>query len=212
MSLSKINNFIKRLFDFTVSLILLVIFSPIMLIIAIAIKLDSKGPIFYKQKRVTKGLKEFNLIKFRTMKVGADKQGFLTVGMKDPRVTRVGYFLRKYKLDELPQLINVLKGDMSLVGPRPELMHRVVKLPPEQKIYYEKYLPGITCYASIEYIKENELLEKAGLKTKEEVEDFYMKNILPDKIDLNKKYFANPNIFHDIKILFLTVLKILKLK
>lgn len=183
-----------------------------MLIIAFVIRLDSKGPIFYKQKRVTKGLKEFNLIKFRTMRVGADKQGFLTVGMKDPRVTRIGYFLRKYKLDELPQLINVLKGDMSLVGPRPELLHRVKKLPSEKKVYYEKYLPGITCYASIEYIKENELLEKAALTTKEEVENFYMKNILPDKIELNKKYFANPTIFHDIKILFLTALKILKLK
>ncbi len=212
MSSRTINCFIKRVFDFIVSLTALIILSPVFLIIAIIIKLDSKGPVFYKQVRVGKGLKPFNLIKFRTMRPGADKMGYLTVGMRDPRVTKVGYFLRKYKLDELPQLINVLKGEMSLVGHRPELFHRVEKLPEEWKRYYREFKPGITCYASIEYIKENELLEKANLKTKDEVEDFYMKHILPDKIRLNMKYYRNPNIFHDIKIIFLTILKILKLK
>ncbi len=212
MKSRQINCLIKRIFDFVVSLVALIVLSPIFLIIAILIKLDSKGPVFYKQKRVGKGLKEFNLIKFRTMYPDADKRGYLTVGMKDPRVTKIGYFLHKYKLDELPQLINVLKGEMSLVGHRPELMHRIEKLPPEKKIFYEQFKPGITCYASIEYIKENELLEKANLKTKEEIEDFYMKNILPDKIALNMKYYENPNVFHDIKIILMTIFKILKLK
>lgn len=212
MNLNKINNILKRIFDFTVSIILFILLSPLLLIIAIAIKLDSKGPIFYKQKRITQGLKEFNLIKFRTMKVGAEKEGYLTVGMKDPRITNIGFFLRKYKLDELPQLINVIKGDMSLVGPRPELKHRIEKLSPEQKKYYIKYKPGITCYASLKYIKENEILEKANLKTKEEIEEYYLKNILPVKIRINQRYSQNPTILHDIKILFLTLLKILKLR
>ena len=212
MSSRQINCTIKRIFDFVVSLIALILLLPVFIIIAVLIKLDSKGPVFYKQKRVGKNLKEFDLIKFRTMYPGADQKGYLTVGMKDPRVTKVGYFLRKYKLDELPQLINVLKGEMSLVGHRPELMHRIQKLPPEQRKFYEQFKPGITCYASIEYIKENEILEKANLKTKEEIEDFYMKNILPDKIKLNMKYYQNPNIFHDIKLIIMTILKILKLR
>ncbi len=212
MKYPRINQIAKRIFDFTVSLIGLILLSPFFLLIAIIIKLDSKGPVFYKQKRFGKGGKEFNLIKFRTMHVNADKYGKLTVGMKDPRVTRVGYFLRKYKLDELPQLINVLKGDMSLVGPRPELKYRVEKLPPEYKRIYYEIKPGITCYASIEYIKENELLEKANLKTPEEIEDFYMKNILPDKIKLNMKYLERPTIFHDIKLILMTIGKILKLR
>ncbi len=212
MKSRQINCLIKRVFDFVVSLVALILLSPLFIIIALLIKIDSKGPIFYKQKRVGKGLKEFDLIKFRTMYPNADKEGYLTVGMKDPRVTKVGYFLRKYKLDELPQLINVLKGEMSLVGHRPELMHRIMKLPPEQKKLYEDFKPGITCYASIEYIKENEVLEKANLNSKEEIEDFYMKHILPDKIALNMKYYKHPNVLHDIKLIFMTIFKILKLK
>jgi lipopolysaccharide/colanic/teichoic acid biosynthesis glycosyltransferase len=145
------------------------------------------------------------------MYTGADKQGALTVGMRDPRITKVGYYLRKYKLDELPQLINVLKGEMSLVGHRPELLERVLKLPENWKKYYINFKPGITCYASIEYIKENELLEKVKNEGKD-VEEYYMQHILPHKIKLNEKYYKNPNIFHDIKLIILTILKILKLK
>ncbi len=209
--MKSLNSIIKRIFDFTVALVSLIVLIPIFLIIGILIKIDSKGPVFYVQTRVGKGLKPFKLIKFRTMYPNADKMGTLTVGMKDPRITRIGYFLRKYKLDELPQLINVLKGDMSLVGHRPELFSRVDKLPEKWRKYYRDFKPGITCYASIEYIKENELLEKVKKEGKIDPNEYYLEKILPDKIKLNEKYYQNPNIFHDIKLIFLTILKILKL-
>ena len=150
----------KRIFDLLFSFLGLVILSPFLLVIAILIVIDSKGDIFYLQQRVGKDNKDFNIFKFRTMRPNSDKQGLLTVGAKDSRITKIGVFLRKYKIDELPQLINVLIGNMSFVGPRPEVRKYVDLYNSEQK----KVLtvkPGITDYASIEYSKENELLAKS---------------------------------------------------
>ena len=194
---------LKRIFDITLSLFGLIILLPFMLIIAILIKIDSKGPVFFKQIRVTKNGKEFKIFKYRTMRVGSDKYSQITVG-KDGRITKIGSFLRKYKLDEIPQLINVLIGDMSLVGPRPEVPKYVALYTDEQKEIL-KVRAGITDYASIEFSDENDLLA-----SEEDPEKAYIEKIMPKKIELNKKYLSKISILTDIKIILLTIKKILK--
>ena len=194
---------LKRIFDITLSLFGLIILLPFMLIIAILIKIDSKGPVFFKQIRVTKNGKEFKIFKYRTMRVGSDKYSQITVG-KDGRITKIGSFLRKYKLDEIPQLLNVLIGDMSLVGPRPEVPKYVALYTDEQKEIL-KVRAGITDYASIEFSDENDLLA-----SEEEPEKAYIEKIMPKKIELNKKYLSEISILTDIKIILLTIKKILK--
>lgn len=186
----------KRLFDILASFIGLIILSPLFLILGIWIKLDSKGPMFYKQIRVGRGNKDFYLYKFRSMRVGADKAGLITVGGRDPRVTPSGYYIRKYKLDEFPQLINVLKGDMSLVGPRPEVRKYVEMYTPEQ-MHVLDVRPGITDLASIRYRNENELLEKA-----EDPDKYYVEVIMQDKLRINLAYVKDHSFLYDIKLIF----------
>lgn len=193
-----------RFFDFLFTVLGLIILSPLFLIVAIWIKLDSNGPIFFRQTRVGKNDKDFKLLKFRSMVTDADKKGLITVGGRDPRVTRSGYFIRKYKLDELPQLINVLKNDMSLVGPRPEV-RKYVDLYNETQRKVLSVKPGITDYASIEYIDENEILGKA-----ENPEKVYIEQIMPEKILHNMKYIQNRSVKEYFKIIFLTIEKIVK--
>ncbi len=193
-----------RFFDFILSLVGLVVLAPIFIVLAIWIKIDSKGPVFYKQVRVGQNGIDFGLFKFRSMVVDADKKGLITVGGRDPRITRSGYFIRKYKLDELPQLINVLVGDMSLVGPRPEVRKYVdLYTDEQQKVLSVK--PGITDYASIEYMDENEILGKSN-----DPEKTYIEEIMPEKIKYNMKYIQNKNLFEYFKIILLTVLKIVR--
>ena len=194
---------LKRIFDIILSLFGLIILLPFMIIIAILIKLDSKGPVFFKQVRVTKNGREFKIFKYRTMRVGSDKYSQITVG-KDNRITKVGAFLRKYKLDEIPQLINVLIGDMSLVGPRPEVPKYVALYTDEQKEIL-KVRAGITDYASIEFSDENDLLA-----SEEDPEKAYIEKVMPKKIELNKKYLSEISVMTDIKIILLTIKKILK--
>lgn len=188
----------KRLFDIFASGIGLLVLSPLFLVVAIWIKCDSKGPVFYKQQRVGRWNKDFWLYKFRSMRPGSDKQGLITVGGRDPRVTRSGYFIRKYKLDELPQLINVFLGDMSLVGPRPEVRKYVEMYTPEQ-IHVLDVRPGITDLASIRYRNENELLEQA-----EDPDRYYVEVIMQDKLKINLKYVAEHSFWYDIKLIFMT--------
>lgn len=193
-----------RFFDFFFTVLGLIILSPLFLIVAIWIKLDSSGPVFYKQTRVGRNNKDFKLLKFRSMVTDADKKGLITVGGRDPRVTQSGYFIRKYKLDELPQLLNVLIGDMSLVGPRPEV-RKYVDLYNETQRMVLSVKPGITDYASIEYIDENEILGKA-----ENPENVYIEQIMPEKIKYNMKYIQNRSVKEYFKIIFLTIGKIVK--
>ena len=193
-----------RFFDFILSLVGLVVLAPIFIVLVIWIKIDSKGPVFYKQVRVGQNGIDFGLFKFRSMVVDADKKGLISVGGRDPRITRSGYFIRKYKLDELPQLINVLLGDMSLVGPRPEVRKYVdLYTDEQQKVLSVK--PGITDYASIEYMDENEILGKSS-----DPEKTYIEEIMPEKIKYNMKYIQNKNLFEYFKIILSTVLKIVR--
>lgn len=187
-----------RLLDILASACGLIILSPLFIILAIWIKLDSHGPVFYKQVRVGQYGKDFYLYKFRSMRVGADKKGLITVGGKDNRITKVGYMIRKYKLDELPQLLNVLMGDMSLVGPRPEV-RKYVDLYTEEQKKVLSVRPGITDYASIEYVDENEILGKA-----EDPDKTYIEEIMPDKINYNMKYINNRSVVEYLKVIFLT--------
>lgn len=194
----------KRLFDLIVSTLILGVFFPFGLILALAIIMESRGGVFYRQVRVGQYGKAFRLWKFRTMRPNADQFGKLTVGMRDPRITRVGYFIRKSKLDEFPQFINVLTGEMSIVGPRPEVQEYVDLYTEEQREIL-KVKPGITDYASLEYFTENELLGKA-----QDPRKTYIEEIMPAKLALNKKYLENPSIGQDIKIMWLTFVKIIK--
>jgi lipopolysaccharide/colanic/teichoic acid biosynthesis glycosyltransferase len=194
----------KRAFDFLFSLFILVLFFPIGLVISILILFSSRGGIFYMQERIGRQGMPFKLYKFRSMRVDADKSGKLTVGMKDPRITGVGIFIRKYKLDEFPQFINVLRGEMSIVGPRPEVREFVAFYSDSQKKVLD-VKPGITDYASIEYFNENELLAASDNPKKTYIED-----IMPDKIKINQKYLANPSLSHDLKIIFKTIVRLLK--
>ncbi|MFN5032670.1 MAG: sugar transferase [Flavobacteriia bacterium] len=193
---------VKRIFDITLSLILLSIFFPFGLLISVWILIESSGGVFFKQVRIGQKGIPFKMFKFRSMRQNSDKLGQLTVGMRDPRITRSGYFIRKYKLDEFPQFINVLKGDMSIVGPRPEVQEFVDLYTDEQrKILNVK--PGITDYASLEYFKENELLGMSDDPRKT-----YVEEIMPAKIELNMKYIQHPGLLNDIKIMWRTFLKI----
>ena len=189
---------VKRLFDIVASGCGLLVLSPLFVVLAIWIKFDSKGPVFYRQVRVGRNNKDFKLFKFRSMRVGADKQGLITVGGHDPRITRSGYFIRKYKLDEFPQLINVFIGDMSLVGPRPEVRKYVDMYTPEQ-MRVLSVRPGITDLASIRYRNENELLEQA-----ENPDEYYEQVIMQDKLRINLEYVENHSFWNDIKLIFMT--------
>ncbi len=194
-----------RLFDILFSFLGLIVLSPILIIIAIWVKLSSKGPFFYKQTRIGKKGIPFSMIKFRSMFVDADKKGLLlTVGGRDPRITNVGYILRKYKLDELPQLWNVLIGNMSIVGPRPEVKKYVDLYTEEQKIVLS-IKPGITDLASVTYQDENTLLEK-----QKDPERYYINTILPNKIRLNKIYIQKISIKLYFQIIFLTIKRVFK--
>ena len=162
-------------------------------------KTDSKGPVIYKQTRVGKDGKDFSVLKFRSMKQDSESKGLLTVGGKDPRITKTGYFIRKYKLDELPQIINVLKGEMSFVGPRPEVRKYVSLYDESQKkVLYVN--PGITDVASIKYRNENELLEGS-----DDPETFYIKEIMPVKLKMNLEYINDRSFFKDIKVILNTL-------
>ena len=188
-----------RFFDILFSFLGILFLSPVFLFLYIASRLESKGGGFYKQLRVGRGGTDFYVYKFRSMRIGADKQGLITVGGRDPRITRIGYFIRKYKLDELPQLFNVLKGDMSLVGPRPEV-RKYVELYTEKQRRVLSVRPGITDYASIEYVDENMILGQA-----EDADKAYVEQILPDKICYNMKYIEHRSVKEYFKIIFLTI-------
>jgi lipopolysaccharide/colanic/teichoic acid biosynthesis glycosyltransferase len=192
----------KRLLDLTISIIVTIFISPLLLLLALIIKVDSTGPVFYLQERIGKNRVPFRIFKFRTMYVNADKQGLLTVGERDARITRVGVLLRKYKLDELPQLFNVMVGNMSLVGPRPEV-RKYVDLYSEEQLKVLRVKPGITDYASIEYANENQLL--GNVSNPEEV---YVNEIMPAKLLLNLKYIEEQSLMTDLMILFKTLRKI----
>jgi lipopolysaccharide/colanic/teichoic acid biosynthesis glycosyltransferase len=192
-----------RFFDILFSLLGLILFLPIFLIVGALIKISSKGPMFYKQWRVGINNKDFQVFKFRTMKVDSDKKGLLTVGGRDPRVTFVGYYLRNYKLDELPQLLNVFLGEMSVVGPRPEVRKYVDLYNDKQKDVLT-IRPGISDWASIIYRDENLILEKS-----KNPESDYVNIIIPDKIRFNLIFINNYNIQEYFKIIYFTVLKII---
>lgn len=194
----------KRLFDIIASGLGLLILSPLFLILAIWIKLDSKGPVFYRQVRVGKDNKDFRIFKFRSMRVGSDKGSLVTIGGRDPRVTRSGYYIRKFKFDELPQLINVFVGDMSLVGPRPEVRHYVDYWTEEQMQVLD-VRPGITDPASIKFRNENELMEQA-----EDPEDYYINVIMQEKLKLYLEYVKNHTFWGDIGLIFKTFWVIIK--
>ena len=193
----------KLIFDIIVSGVGLLVLIPLFLILAIWIKLDSEGPIFYQQTRVGRNNKDFKLLKFRSMRVGSDKKGLITIGGHDPRVTRSGYFIRKYKLDELPQLINVFIGNMSLVGPRPEVRKYVDLYTPEQ-MHVLDVRPGITDMASIRYRNENEILEQA-----EDPDQFYIEVVMQDKLRINLEYVQKHSFWFDIKLIFNTFWEII---
>lgn len=193
----------KRLIDVTGAGIGLLLLLPIFVLIAVAVAIDTKGPLFFKQQRVGLNMRDFHLLKFRTMFVHQATSCLLTIGNKDQRITRVGYWLRKYKLDELPQLFNVLRGEMSLVGPRPEV-RKYVNLYDEQQRYVLSIKPGITDWASVEFYNESELLAHA-----EDPENYYIRRIIPVKISQNLKYIAKHNLSTDFKIIWLTLSKMM---
>jgi len=192
----------KRLFDIVFSFLGLLILFPILLIISIVIIIESRGGIFFKQQRVGRNNRDFLLIKFRSMQKDSERSGFLTIGAKDRRITKSGYYLRKYKLDEIPQLINILSGEMSFVGPRPEV-RKYVDLYDEQQMKVLEVKPGLTDYASIEYFKESEILS-----SKPEPERAYINEIMPAKLNLNLKYIDEKSFFTDLKIILKTIKKV----
>ena len=194
---------LKRVFDIISSFIVFVILSPVFLIVAVWIKLDSNGGIFYKQKRVGKNRVEFGLFKFRTMRPNSD-QIKITVGDRDPRVTEVGYYLRKYKLDELPQLINILRGEMSVVGPRPEVS-QYVNLYNEQQLEVLSVKPGLSDLATLEYVNESEILAKS-----DNPHETYINEIMPDKLKLNLEYIKKQSFLLDLGIIFKTFARIVR--
>lgn len=189
----------KRLFDIVCSFFGLLVLSPLFVFLSLWVGLGSKGGVFYKQKRVGRFNKDFTLYKFRSMRVGADKKGLLTIGGKDSRVTKAGFFIRKYKLDELPQLLNVLKGDMSFVGPRPEV-RKYVDMYTERQLKVLDVRPGITDLASIKYRNENDLLAAA-----DNPEQYYIDVVMQDKLALNLQYIETRTFFGDIKLIFRTI-------
>ena len=193
----------KRLFDIIASGMGLICLSPLFAVLAIWIKCDSQGPVFYRQVRVGRGNKDFSRFKFRSMRPDSDKLGLITVGGRDPRVTRSGYYIRKYKLDEFPQLINVFLGDMSLVGPRPEVRKYVEMYTPEQmKVLSVR--PGITSLASIRYRNENDILAAA-----EDPDKCYIEQVMPDKLAIDLEYVKQATLLNDIRLIFSTFKEII---
>ena len=196
----------KRLFDILFALFVLICFLPIGMLLSLWIVFESRGGIFFSQNRVGKNGVSFRLLKFRTMYVNAESSGRITVGSRDARITKAGYYLRRYKLDEFPQFINVLNGDMSIVGPRPEVQEYVdLYTESQRKILQVK--PGITDLASLAYFHENELLANS-----ENPQQTYIKEVLPAKIKLNEEYLKNPSFFNDLSIILKTVAKIFRKK
>jgi lipopolysaccharide/colanic/teichoic acid biosynthesis glycosyltransferase len=193
---------LKRLTDIIISLLGILLLSPLLIVISVFVAADSRGPVFFRQRRVGRSGREFALLKFRTMYVNSERAGLLTVGGKDPRITKAGVFLRKYKIDELPQLFNVLFGTMSLVGPRPEVKKYVdLYTPAQREVLSVK--PGITDLASLAYFEENELLARSA-----EPEKTYINEVMPAKLELNRKYIAEQGFFTDLKIIARTVRRI----
>ena len=192
----------KRVFDIFCSFFGLLVLSPLLLIVALLVVTTSRGGVFYRQVRVGKDFRNFKILKFRSMRPDSDKKGLLTVGSKDNRVTKVGYFIRKYKIDELPQLINVLVGDMSFVGPRPEVP-KYVEMYNEEQRKVLSVRPGITDYASIEYRNENDILAKS-----DNPEQTYIDEVMPAKLKLNLRYISEMSLKTDLKIIFGTIFKI----
>jgi lipopolysaccharide/colanic/teichoic acid biosynthesis glycosyltransferase len=193
---------VKRAFDIVASLSGLICISPFLIIICVIVGLTSKGGVFYFQERIGLNGIPFRLFKFRTMFTNSDKKGLLTVGDRDPRITPIGYYLRKYKLDELPQLLNVVIGNMSIVGPRPEVK-KYVDLYSEEQRRVLLVKPGITDYASLNYFDENELLAKT-----QNPEQTYIEEIMPAKLKLNAQYISEVGFVTDIKIIFKTLKRI----
>lgn len=193
---------LKRDLDVVVSLVGLALFLPLMLVLALWVLCDSRGPILYRQVRVGRNGRDFRLLKFRSMRVDADRLGLITVGGRDPRVTRAGYYLRKYKLDELPQLLNVLRGDMSLVGPRPEVRKYVDLYTPEQ-LRVLTVRPGITDLASLRYRHENDLLAQA-----EDPDAYYIETVMPAKLALNLEYIDHQSFWGDLRLIGQTVVAV----
>lgn len=193
---------LKRIFDILLAAVGVLVLLPLFLVVVVWIKFDSPGPAFYKQIRVGKDNRDFKLLKFRSMRIGSDKAGLLTIGGRDPRVTQSGYFIRKYKIDELPQLINVLLGEMSLVGPRPEVRKYVELYNADQrKVLLVK--PGITDLASLEYFNENELLSQST-----NPEQTYVEVVMPHKLKLNLKYIERAGLVTDVQIILRTIKRI----
>lgn len=194
----------KRLFDILASGVGLLFLSPLFLFIAIWIKLDSTGPVFYRQIRVGRYNRDFELLKFRSMYIGSDRKGLITIGDHDFRVTPSGYYIRKYKLDELPQLINVFIGDMSLVGPRPEV-RKYVDLYTSEQMHVLDVRPGITDEASIYYRNENELLGRSS-----DPERYYRDVVMQDKLRINLEYVKRHSFWNDLKLIFKTIIVVLR--
>lgn len=193
---------LKRLFDILSALIVFIILSPVYVMIALLIVLTSPGGVLYRQPRIGIHGKVFTLYKFRTMYSGADKKGLLTVGMRDNRITGVGYYLRKYKLDELPQLFNIIRGDMSVVGPRPEVEKYVALYNAEQRNVLS-VRPGLTDLASLEYIDENKVLAQYA-----DAEKAYIEHVMPHKLALNLEYISKQSLLYDLQIIIRTLLKL----
>jgi lipopolysaccharide/colanic/teichoic acid biosynthesis glycosyltransferase len=189
---------VKRIFDIIASGLGLICLSPLFLFLAVWIKVDSKGPVFYRQVRVGRWNRDFRLYKFRSMRPDSEKLGLITVGGHDPRVTRSGYYIRKYKLDEFPQLINVFLGDMSLVGPRPEV-RKYVDMYTAEQMHVLDVRPGITSLASIRYRNENEILAEAT-----DPDRVYIEQVMPDKLAIDLEYVSKASLWTDIKLIFET--------
>lgn len=195
---------VKRISDFFSALLVLLIGFPFFFIIGIWIALESRGGVFYRQERIGKNGKPFGLLKFRSMRKDADKNSRITVGNRDPRITRSGRWIRKFKIDEFPQLLNVMKGEMSVVGPRPEVKEYVDLYTKEQRKVLS-VTPGLTDYASIEYIKENELLAKS-----DDPQKTYIEEIMPAKLALNLQYIKDQSFGTDLRVIFKTIFKIFR--
>jgi len=193
----------KRIFDIVFSCLGLILLAPVLVVLAIIIKLDSKGPVLFIQPRVGLNNKDFNIFKFRTMQMESDKKGLLTLGNKDSRITKVGYFLRRYKIDEFPQLLNIVIGDMSFVGPRPEL-RKYVNYYPQEDLSVLSVRPGITGLASIEFRNEVELLKAA-----KDPETYFIESIIPEKLKLNKLYIEKRSFWLDLKLIIITIYRVL---
>ena len=196
--------FWKELMDRLCSLLALLLLAPLFLIIALWIKLDSHGRVIYSQQRIGRNGVPFALFKFRTMRPASDREGLLTVSNRDSRITRAGYVLRKYKIDELPQLLNVLKGEMSIVGPRPEV-EKYVRLYTAEQLKVLAVKPGLTDLASLEYFEESKLLAQSA-----DPEQTYIQEIMPAKLELNRRYIDGQSLWTDVGIIFRTLIRIVE--